>query len=511
MQNDPRRTATGHTDHINELDGYRVLLIFIISWYHIWQQSWWTPYIGSTSLDFLVRTGYIEVDGTILLSGFLLFLPYARAMLSGGPMPTAGSFYRRRAARILPSYYFIMLAVFFGIALPYGLYSSQSYLWKDLLTHLTFTFNLSADTYMSTPLGVACWTLAVEVQMYLLFPWLARLCARRPGSTLLGMVLLSWAWRYVCIDQLTDYAMVVNQLPSFIDVYAVGMAGALLYVWLREHEPEGRRGRILLQLAATALVAVGIVLYVSLLRAQAKSPDYPTIQKMQMVRRFPLAVILLAVIIGLPFALRPVRFLFGNRVMRFLAGISMNYYLVHQIVCVHLKRIHFPYSVSDTPNYDAEMPWQWQYTFLAFGLSLVIAALITYLIEKPCAKAINRLMDRHSAKKAARPSALVRKLAPADGERILVRAVDAPAWRTAEIVRQLRGAGCVPEVRLEQREVTLALSDDPETPVTDCRTVLLRGCRRPEIVLASTPDECYTEAARPDAASDHDTTHRKDV
>ena len=69
--------------HIPELNGLRVLLVFIVSWYHFWQQSWLTPHIGSYSLDFLVRAGYVPVDGTILLSGFLLFLPHARAMLLG--------------------------------------------------------------------------------------------------------------------------------------------------------------------------------------------------------------------------------------------------------------------------------------------------------------------------------------------------------------------------------------------------------------------------------------------
>ena len=48
---------------IPELDGLRVLMIFIVSWFHIWQQSWLEPRIEipalgiRTSLDFLVRTG----------------------------------------------------------------------------------------------------------------------------------------------------------------------------------------------------------------------------------------------------------------------------------------------------------------------------------------------------------------------------------------------------------------------------------------------------------------------
>ena len=95
-----------------------------------------------------------------------------------------------------------------------------------------------------------------------------------------------------------------------------------------------------------------------------------------------------------PFALFPLRKLLGNPVTKFLGGISMNYYLIHQTVIVHMKRIRFPDSVSDTPNTVGEQPWQNRYTFWAFTISLVLAVAVTYLIEKPAAKLLNRLRAR---------------------------------------------------------------------------------------------------------------------
>ena len=112
---------------IPELDGLRALMIFIISWYHIWQQSWLRPAIGNYSLDYLVRSGYVWVDGTVLLSAFLLFLPYARAMRDRLPAPDTRDFYYRRVRRILPGYYFIILAVLFVIAIPWRLYDTPQY------------------------------------------------------------------------------------------------------------------------------------------------------------------------------------------------------------------------------------------------------------------------------------------------------------------------------------------------------------------------------------------------
>lgn len=70
------------TRHVDTCDGVRALAILIVAWYHIWQQSWLYPNLtigGKTvSFDPLVRSGYIWVDIMILISGFCLYLPWAR-------------------------------------------------------------------------------------------------------------------------------------------------------------------------------------------------------------------------------------------------------------------------------------------------------------------------------------------------------------------------------------------------------------------------------------------------
>ena len=66
---------------IGALYGFRVLMTLLVANFHIWQQSWLpqtVTLLGSRiSFDYITRTGYIFVDGLILLSGFLLFLPHA--------------------------------------------------------------------------------------------------------------------------------------------------------------------------------------------------------------------------------------------------------------------------------------------------------------------------------------------------------------------------------------------------------------------------------------------------
>lgn len=121
---------------ISELNGLRVLLVFIVSWYHFWQQSWLTPSIGSYSLDYLLRAGYMPVDGTILLSGFLLFLPMP-VPCCWEAVPNTKQFYQRRIMRIVPSYYFVTLALLFAVALPWHLYYNSSDMVRDVVMHLT--------------------------------------------------------------------------------------------------------------------------------------------------------------------------------------------------------------------------------------------------------------------------------------------------------------------------------------------------------------------------------------
>jgi len=379
------------------LDGLRALMIFIVSWYHIWQQSWLQPMIGSYSLDYLVRSGYVWVDGTVLLSAFLLFLPYARAGKEG-PMPDVREFYYRRARRILPSYYFILLVTFFGICLPWRLYANGPYLVKDLATHFSFTFPFFYDTYVATPLGAAAWTLAIEVQAYVLFPWVARAVVKKPAGTLAILALLCFGFRAWCLWGLTEYNMVVNQLINFLDVYVLGILGSMAFVRLEAlRDRAGRRGRTALTLGATVLLAAAVFGLTRLLQFQASSSSVPQIQSRQMMFRPAYGLCFLGMVLGSLFSVRPIQLLLGNPVTRFLSAVSMNYYLVHQIIIVHMKRLRFPSSVSDLPNQAGEQPWQNQYTFWAFALSLALAAGITWGIEKPAA----RLMDRRRAKKAS--------------------------------------------------------------------------------------------------------------
>ena len=126
------------------------------------------------------------------------------------------------------------------------------------------------------------------------------------------------------------------------------------------------------------------------MQAQAASASIEAIRLGQMDRRFLLGAGFCLVSVGLCFSLPAARFLFGNRAMRFLASVSYQYYLWHQMVTLHLKDWGIPPAKSTQPWADGELSWQWPYVLLCFGLSLLIAAVLTYGYELPVQRRLLR-------------------------------------------------------------------------------------------------------------------------
>ncbi len=397
-----RPSKREHRLEIGVLYGFRALMVLFVVNYHIWQQSWlpqWFKLFGRLyGFDFFTRSSYLFVDGMMLLSGFLLYLPYARQTAEGTPVPRPGQFYWKRALRIIPSYLAAVLLALCLFALPQGAYASPRALAWDVLTHLTFLFPFWPQTYLYTPLNGALWTIAVEMQFYLVFPWLARAAQKRPALTLCVMAAAGWAYRFCVCRFAADTAMLVNQLPSFLDVYALGMLGAMGYCRARgpvaRLDPPARRA---LQWACVAVFAAGCVFVCGLLRAQsaASARGQTALQMSQMIVRFPFALTLLGMMLAAAYAPRALQKLLDNRLMRFLSVISMNLYIWHQILAVQMRQAWFP----DTNALHASAPQQWGYTVLCFSVSILVAMTATYGLEQPVARAANRMIKHFGRQK----------------------------------------------------------------------------------------------------------------
>ena len=376
------------TTYVGVLDGVRALGVLAVVWFHFWQQTWLRPVVKlpftgwQMDLEWLPRSGYIMVDLLLVLSGFCLFLPVARQMAQGqagaGRFDVRG-FYRRRAARILPSYYFCILLILFAVVLPAWPYTNMAEFWRDLLASLTMTRTFFAETFFFTKFNVVLWTVCIEVQFYLLFPLFARGFARRPVAFAALMTGVSALGAALLLAGVGDLRFWLNQLPLLLCDYAAGMLGAAAFVRLAA---VGRRPLAVWGFSALAVGCIWGILRIARLQAAAQE-----LQSSQLVLRFPLSILFGCLLVALPLAARPLRAVFDNRVMRFLAGISFNLYIWHQYLAVLLKKLHLPpWSGEVPPNQTGDLQWQHRYALLIWAAAFAAALFGTYVIERPLAR-----------------------------------------------------------------------------------------------------------------------------
>ena len=371
--------------HVDVVDGIRGLSVLMVLWFHFWQQTWFMPTYPTPFLSFLGITdltpshirwvGYIFVDMMVLLSAFCLTLPVARSMVLGEGVDDACTFYKKRFARIYPSYLLAVLTSF-GFQLWWGNYPTASYAVRDLVSHLTFTHMFRADTYIYAPINGVLWTVGLEVQFYVLFPLLTKLFRKSPllfWGTLTGFGGL-FIYHYALKQ--TSINMQVNQLPTFLPVFANGMLAAYLFTWYCQKAPYKR----LWGLFFTVLAVAGAVL----IRNEIVSAQmYPADKQIwQLENRIGLSLCFTLFLLSAALSLKPLRWLFSNPVARFLGAISYNLYLYHQRLIVLLRMSLGFKSGADVAAAGTRM--QAFLTAEALGLSLLLAAVLTYLWERPC-------------------------------------------------------------------------------------------------------------------------------
>lgn len=160
-----------------------------------------------------------------VISGFLItkLLLESRERAGDGGWRVMGRFYARRCLRIFPLYYAVIL-----VCLAIGLGSTRQLLpW--LLTY-TLNFHMASQGWWEEYFA-HFWSLCVEEQFYLVWPWIILFIpVRWMGWAALGLILLSVGFRAEYI--LSDFSS-VNAIGAYIlpwpSLDALG-AGALLAV-----------------------------------------------------------------------------------------------------------------------------------------------------------------------------------------------------------------------------------------------------------------------------------------
>jgi peptidoglycan/LPS O-acetylase OafA/YrhL len=168
--------------HIQVLDGFRGVAILAVFLFHALGVSFGIyklPWDGMAR-DFDVPKlflalfpsayGWAGVAIFFVVSGFCIHLSHMRSSQSDW-----GSFFARRFFRIYPPY--LLAIVLFFFCWPWGFFSidSASRL-RQLIAHLFSIHNLNKQTFAG--INPSFWTIAVEVQLYLIYPLLLLLTHR---------------------------------------------------------------------------------------------------------------------------------------------------------------------------------------------------------------------------------------------------------------------------------------------------------------------------------------------
>jgi peptidoglycan/LPS O-acetylase OafA/YrhL len=205
--------------HLAFLDSLRALAALYVVVNHaaatvpgMLQRHWLKPF----------QFGYLAVDLFIVISGYCLMLPVVANdnCLRGGAL----NFYKRRAIRILPPYYFatalslILIATLIGhktgthwdVSIPVNAYG--------VVTHLL----LVNDFFPTAQINHAYWSIAVEWHIYFLFP-LMLIAWRRFGAfpTALAVTVVAMA-AYRFAPRIGLQAT----MPTLYALFALGALGA---------------------------------------------------------------------------------------------------------------------------------------------------------------------------------------------------------------------------------------------------------------------------------------------
>jgi len=207
---------------------------------------------GYPSLPHLFASGWMGVDLFFVLSGFLITGILVDTKRTDGYLT---NFYARRCLRIWPLYYALIVFMFIVVPLvhPSGrqpIFERSSPWWAYPL----FLQNMLVPSpTMATGLLAVTWSLAIEEQFYLVWPWVVRYCSTAQlGRLAVAVIVLSPVLRYWL-----DRRGVDLHHNTFCRLDAL-MAGALLAVTVRSET--FRPSRYVWAAAVSLIVAASLAL-----------------------------------------------------------------------------------------------------------------------------------------------------------------------------------------------------------------------------------------------------------
>ena len=378
--------------HFASLDGYRGIAALLVILCHVALISGLNGRTASTFGPYLARAD-VGVAIFFVLSGFLIYRPFAAAQIAGAKTMGWRAFYRRRALRILPAYWVALTVVAYVLHAP-AFTGSHRPIWHYLLLHV-----YSTNQVIGGPVQQS-WSLATEISFYAFVPIYAwairrgrvhRSPQRQIGYELGGaaaLILGSIGLKLIAVVihlSPARFGQLGTWLPFRLDSFGIGMFLAIVSTW--SERPHGPALKVTSWRFFPAVAWAGAAFVFWATSTQFGFPLGPILTTRQaalMSVLYP-ATAVLALLPGLfgPDHQGLFRRIMQTRVMVFLGLISYGLYIWHEAwLSPNLWFRWTGYRQLDAPF--------WQLLVGTLALTIPVAAASYYLVELPALKFKNR-------------------------------------------------------------------------------------------------------------------------
>ncbi len=339
--------------HQNSLDGLRAAAAGAVLLTHVGSLTGYS--MNGTPVSWVLSRGDVGVPIFFTLSGLLLYRRWAAAALSGESAGRLRVYLRRRALRILPAYWAVVL-----IALPVFSPGPAHQVWS-WLEYLLLLQNYDPHPFWTGTgaTGLAqMWSLVVEVSFYLVLPRLGAVLtwfacrgagrdggaagvARRARRLLAGIAVLaasSVGWTILVYYPQANFRF-QSTLPPLMIWFCAGMAMAVVLAWAAADPGPGcAAGRVGRSVAASAGMC-GLIAACAFTIActPLAGPEFFGIPGLWVTELKTLLYALVAAAVVAPIAFQPLLAdraagmlsarLLGSRPVRFLGRISYGIFL----------------------------------------------------------------------------------------------------------------------------------------------------------------------------------------
>ena len=369
---------------LDSLRGFSTILIVV---YHTCDSSGYTV-AKADSIGAYVQRLNVGVAIFFVLSGYLIFRPFVHSLIHGSALPAVRHYHLKRAARIFPGYWLALFVLARLDALT--IVNPSGFIRNVFLVH-SFTAN-----NIFTGIRQA-WTLSVEMSFYIVVPLLAHAFRHRSMKnrfsttsirTLLSVLTCMFLGAYV-------FQLFVHQthfwffktanvwLPSHMDTIALGMFIAVLVEapastrtlshiksFLEDHAGVCVLGSVLVWLiSANINMPIGFV-----------APEF----RIGLLCHFLYSIS--AILLVAPFCVESRSLLkkaLSLQIFTWLGTISYGIYLWHYVTLAgNFAGKYMPYNENDGQVLLRLL--------IVFPVSITIASLSYYFLERPITRAVSR-------------------------------------------------------------------------------------------------------------------------